>query len=281
MSVTRPFIPRILLAFDFDQTLASDSINAVLEVYGVDRAEWERDFEEPLGTGWDAITRRGQALIELGKARGRPLTRELMQQAAGRIRLFDGVREMPGRLRELAQGIHPEIEVEFVVLSCGFAEIIDATAIGRLFDRRFASAFHYDREGRAVCMKRIIGHPEKALYLEAIAKDLDVDGANAPETAGRDVDEYERHVPFDQTVYLGDGGSDLHAFGFMKASGGLAIAIQKGGGFDSADVQRRSQRVDNLARPDYSPGTELMASLEHAVRACASRIALRAAGEGQ
>jgi hypothetical protein len=88
-------------------------------------------------------------------------------------------------------------------------------------------------------------------------------------------------VPFDQMIYLGDGGSDLHAFGFMKSSGGLAIAIEKDGGFASADAQRPGQRVDNLARPDYSPGTELLESLEHAVTACASRIALRAAGQGE
>lgn len=281
MPSTRPFIPRILLAFDFDGTLASDSIDAVLELYDLPRKDWDRDFVHPLGDGWDAIMRRGQALIDLGNARDRPLTRELMREGAGRVRLFDGVTDMPGHLRAVARSVHPEIEVEFIVLSCGFDEIIEATEIGRLFDRSFASAFHYDRGGHAVCMKRIIGHPEKALYLEAIAKDLDVSGANAPESAGKRVDEHEHHVPFDQMIYVGDGGSDLHAFGFMRSSGGLSIAIDKDEVFDHADSQLPGQRVDNLARPDYSPGTELLDSLEHAVRACASRIALRAAGQGE
>ena len=281
MPSTRPFIPRILLAFDFDQTLASDSIDAVLELYGMARPDWDRDFVKPLGDGWDAIMRRSQALIELARARDKPLTRELMREAAGRIRLYDGVLDMPEHLRELARGVHPEIELEFVVLSCGFSEIINGTEIGRLFDRSFASAFHFDGEGKAVCMKRIVGHPEKALYLEAMAKVLEVNDANAPEAAGRDIDEHEYHVPLDQMIYVGDGGSDLHAFGFMKASGGLAIAIDKDEVFDFADKQLPTQRVDNIARPDYSQGKELLHSLEHAVRACASRIALRAEGQGE
>jgi len=76
-------------------------------------------------------------------------------------------------------------------------------------------------------MKRIIRHSEKTLYLEAIANDLSVDGANAPEAAGRDVDEHDRHVPYDQMVYIGDGASDLHAFGFITKTGGLSVAVQR------------------------------------------------------
>ena len=281
MPATRPFIPRVLIAFDFDRTLATDTITAILELYGMGREEWDREFDGQLGDGWDDIIRRGQALIELGNARGEPLTRERMQQAAEGVRLYDGVLDMPDHLRRIAREIHPEIEVEFVVLSSGYAEIINATEVARVFDRTFASGFHFDGDGRAVCIKRIIGHPEKALHLEALGKTNSIDGANAPRAAKRDVDEHDRYVPFDQMIYLGDGASDLPAFAFMKSSGGQAIAIDKNQVFDSADEQTRSQRVDNLAPPDYSAGGELLISLEHAVRACASRIALRALGRGE
>ena len=281
MPATRPYIPRVLIAFDFDRTLATDSITAVLDLYGIGRADWDREFDGQLGDGWDDIIRRGQALIQLGNARGEPLTRERMREAAAGVRLYDGVLEMPDHLRGVARDIHPEIEVEFVVLSSGYAEIIGATQIARAFDRIFASGFHFDGDGRAVCIKRIIGHPEKALYLEALGKTNSIDGANAPQSAKRDVVEHERYAPFDQMIYLGDGASDLPAFAFMKSSGGQAIAIAKDDVFDSADQQTRSQRVDNLAPPDYSAGGELLISLEHAVRACASRIALRALGHGE
>ena len=281
MPATRPFIPRILVVFDFDRTLATSSIDAVLQGYGIDRADWNREFVDPLGAGWDEIIRRGQALIDLGTARNEPLSMDILRKSADNVRLYEGALEVPEHLRAIAREIHPEIDVEFVVVSSGYAEIINATEVARRFDRTFASTFHFDADGHAVCIKRVVTHPEKALYLEAIGKDLDVDGANAPRAAGRDIDEHERRVPFDQMIYLGDGASDLQAFGFLKKEGGLAIAIDKDSEFDSADVQQRSQRVDNLASPDYSAGGELLASLEHAVRACASRIALRALGHGE
>ena len=88
MPATRPYLPRILIAFDFDRTLATDSVDAVLEVYGADRDVWEREHFEPLGEGWDVIIRRGQGLIELGRARGEPLTLDHLRRAAGRVRLL-------------------------------------------------------------------------------------------------------------------------------------------------------------------------------------------------
>lgn len=281
MPATRPFLPRILLVFDFDRTLGSDSIDAILAVYGVERRDYERDFVEPLGEGWDAIVARGQALIDLGRAKGRALSRDVMAEAARGVSLFPGALEMPERLRRVARAIHPDIEPRFVVLSSGYAEIIEATPAPEAFDRVLASSFHYGPDGEAVCVKRVVSHPEKVLYLQAIAKDVGIEGANAPRAAGRDVDERDRAAPFDQMIYVGDGASDLLAFGFMNRSGGLAVAVDKDHAFDQADAQRPDQRVDNLAPPDYRPRGELMESLEHAVRACAARIALRALGRGE
>ena len=130
-------------------------------------------------------------------------------------------------------------------------------------------------------MKRVVSHPEKVLYLQALAKDVGIEGANAPGEAGRDVPEGERFVPYDQMIYVGDGASDLQAFGLLNRTGGLALAVDKDGRFDHAEEQGPDQRVDNLAPPDYSKGGQLLESLRHAVRACASRIALRALAQGE
>ena len=277
MPETRPYIPRIVLIFDFDRTLGTDSIDAVLAHYEIDRETWEHDFAEPLGQGWDEIIRRGQALIDLGRARGDPLTRTMLRDAAARVDLYPGVTDLPRRLDAVAREVHEGARVALIVLSSGYAEIIDATGIGDVFERIYASTFQFDAEGQAVCIKRIVDHPGKALYLEAIAKGVDIDGSNAPVSPGRTMDEHDFHVPFDQMAYLGDGASDLQSFAFMKSRGGLAIAVAKPGVISDAG-QTRGQRVDNLAPPDYSEGGELLESLRHVVRACASRVALRALG---
>lgn len=281
MPATRPFLPHILLAFDFDGTLGPDSLDMLLSLYGTTRSDWERDVVAPLGDNWDSIIRRGQALIELGRAQGRPLTRELLGEAGRRLDPFPGVLEMPDRLRALACDIHPEIDLRFVVLSSGYAEMIAESAVAGAFDRILASAFHFDEAGHAVCVKRIVSHPEKVLYLEALAKDVGVGGQNAPHAAGWDVPESERFVPYDQMVYVGDGASDLQAFGFVQERGGLALAVQKGRDFDHAEEQQPGQRMDDFAPPDYGTDGELLQALEHAVRACGARIAIRALARGE
>ena len=279
MKTTRPDIHRILVAFDFDRTLASDTVDAICETYGIERSDWERDYEEALGDGWDGIIRRGQALIHLGRDKGRPLSKQICAEAAGRIELFPGVLEMPDRLRAAASQIAEDVEVELIVLSSGYDEIIRRTPVAEAFDRVLASGFESDEDGVLTCVKRIISHPQKALYLEAMGKGLDVDGSNGPERAADPVGPDDMHCPFDQMIYLGDGASDLQAFGFLNDRGGQTIAVAAGGGFDPGKVTD-SQRVDAAPAPDYSEGAALMRALEHAVRAAAHRIALRAVTDG-
>ena len=85
-------------------------------------------------------------------------------------------------------------------------------------------------------------------------------------------------------VYVGDGSSDLPAFDLMEDRGGLAIGVMKGQdaeawGEDNAVYADR--RVQNLARADYSEGSELLRSLCLATESIAKRIALRRLGAGQ
>ena len=280
MPSTRPYLPRIGLVFDFDKTLASDSVDAITAVLGLERSEWEQRYKVPLGQGWDDILIRGQALILAGRDVGRPLTPDVLREAARRIKLYPGVLEMPDRLRAVAREVHDDVECAFAVLSSGFAEIINETTVPDRFDRVWAGSFHFEH-GQAVCVKRIIKHPQKALYLRAYAEGLDPEATNAPGTSGRVVPEHDMHVLLDQMIYVGDGDSDLEAFGFLENAGGLTIAIEDGPRFDSAEQQSADQRVDNLAPSDYSAGSELLASLSLAVRACAARVALRARGRGQ
>lgn len=274
MAGTNPRIPRILVVFDFDKTLATDSIDAILACYGMDRPTWERDWVAPLGDGWDDIVLRGQALLDVARDRGRPLSDAVMREAAGRLRLLPGVPEMPDRLRAAAAEVDPEVELSFVVLSSGYDEVITASGVGRVFDRILASGFHTGADGDYACVKRIVSHPEKALYLEALGKGIDVDGSNGPERAGAPVPADEMHCPFDQMIYLGDGASDLQAFGFLTSAGGIAVALKKGDAFEP-DTQTETQRPDDVSPPDYSEGSDLLEVLRHAVRACAHRVALR------
>lgn len=281
MAATHPYIPRLSLIFDFDKTLATDTIDGMCAVWGLERAEFEERFLEPLGDNWDGILKRGRACINCGRALDQPLTRDFFKRAAAKLSLYDGVRKLPGRLRDVAAEVDPELEVELVVLSSGYIEMIEQTEVDDLFDRTWAGGFHFDENDYAVGLKRIIGHPEKARYIEAYAKGLDLDHANEPKVDDPDFSEEDMHVPFDQLCYVGDGLSDLEAFAFATNHGGLAIAIDKSAQFDHSGQQTSDERVDNLASPDYSEGSQLLESLKHAVRSAASRASIRKLSQGE
>ena len=281
MAATHPYIPRIGVVMDFDKTLASDTIEALCAAWGITRREWEAQFSEPLGNGWDGILRRSLALIHCGRAQDEPLSLAFFERAAGQIELYEGVTDLPGRLREAARDVHEEASVECVVLSSGYAEMIKHTAIAEAFDLVWAGTCHFDAHGTAIAVKRIISHGQKARYLAAYAKGLDVDAANEPRTDAKGFDEFDMHVPFDQLIYVGDGLSDLKAFQFVTNHGGIAIAIDKDHQFDHEDEQLHNQRVDNLCPADYQPGSELVQSLEFAVKSAAARMAIRALSRGE
>lgn len=274
MPSTRPYIPRLAFVFDFDLTLASDSWDAVCAELGIGREEWTNRFRAPLGDGWDPIQQKAQALIDAAKALDEPLTPALFDAAAARIDLYPGVLEMPQRVRREVAGIHPGVTCEFIILSAGFVELISPTAATDVFDIVHAGAFHF-RDGCAHCVKRTITHAEKALYLRAHAEGLSIGQSNSPGTSSSIVAEHDMHVPFDQMVYVGDGASDLQAFGYLESKGGLTVGIEDGDTFDAAPQQSSSQRVDTLSPADYSEGSILLRNLCHAAHAGASRIAMR------
>lgn len=274
MPATHPHIPRLSFVFDFDLTLAGDSWDAICAELGLAREEWDERFRKPLGEGWDPTQKKARALIDAARALGKPLSRDLFGAAAERIELYPGVLDMPGLIRDEVDAVASQIECEFVILSAGFIELIDPTSITGNFARSYAGAFHFE-DGQAVSVKRTITHAEKALYLRAHAEGLSIGESNSPGTSASIVDEHNWHVPFDQITYVGDGASDLQAFGYLGSMGGLTIGIENGDRFDAAPEQSSSQRVDTLAAADYREGKPLITALCHAARAGASRVALK------
>lgn len=273
---SRPAIARISLLFDFDETLGTHSMETIPAEWGLATDEWKERFVEPLGGGWDEIPLHGLALINAGAALGSPMSRDVLRAAAGRTRLYDGVETLPDRLRAAAGEVHEDVELEFCVLSSGFHDLIAATAVGDLFERIYASRYHFDADGRAVCIKRAVTHAGKALYLEAYAKGLLEDGEETDlhMKAARPVPEEEWRVPLAQVIYCGDGESDLQTFELLERHGGQAIAVAGGDGFEP-DTQSRAERPATIVAPSYAEGSAAEAALLHAVRAATHRIAVR------
>lgn len=272
----RPAAFRVSVLFDFDETLGTHSMTTIPAALGLETAEWKERFVKPLGEGWDEIPLHGHALIEAGRAEGRPMSHAVLAEAAKRTQLYDGVETLPERLRAAARAVDERVEVECCVLSSGFHDLIAATAVGQLFDRIYASHYHFDARGRAVTIKRAVTHAGKALYLEAHAKGLLESGevTDLHMKAARPVPERDWRVPLTQVVYCGDGESDLQTFALLGERGGQAIAIKGGDGFDP-DTQSSDERPAAILPASYAEGGETAATLINAVKAAAHRAVVR------
>lgn len=285
---TRIVRTRILVLFDFDLTLAPDSFAALLRHCGIgDPDAWRRAHVRPrVERGWEVILARIGALHQLsGGGRGPRITRALVEEAGRAIEPFAGIPALFDRLRTTARAVLPEIEVEYHLLTSGFVDIHRATRFAGAFAGMWGTELVFDEErgGALAFPRRIVTHNEKALIILALAKGIDPLGPNAPRDAHRDVPEEQVHVPLDQVIYVGDGGSDLAAFGLLNRGGGVAIAAQKAESAEDwagADVMRAERRVETLAPQGFAEGSEMLRSLELAVGAVARRIALRQLGVG-
>jgi phosphoserine phosphatase len=283
---TVAFHDRVAVVFDFDGTLADDSFDALLAHRGVDPGRWRRERLWPLlEAGWETELAHVWSLLALPGGGGRPVTADALAEVGRSVELHEGVPGMFDRLRRRAEETAPGVEVEFYLLSSGFAGIQRATPIAHEFRAIWGMELHFDDgSGELAFVKQVVTHPEKVRYLLQLAKGLGTDGSSGPEDVWREVPEEEMHLPLDQVIYVGDGASDLPAFELMHRHGGMAIAVDKSGtaeGWPSRGRMYPRRRVQNLAPPGFGEGSELMRSCELALESIARKVALRRLGAGE
>ena len=281
---TRPFLNRVAVVFDFDETLAPDSFDALIASLGCEPDAFRDANVRPLlDDGWDASLARLYAIIR--EARGREdvrLTREHLARVGGELEPFDGVPAMFDDVRRCARDVVHDVRVEFYLLSCGPREIQRATAFAHEFEQIWGSDFHFDEHGEAAFVKQVITFPEKVRYILQLSKGTGTAGPDSPADVWRRVPEQEQHVPLDQMVYVGDGGSDMPVFDLLNERGGFAIAVHKpdhdAAQWAGMQQMRAERRVENLAPADYGADGELRRSITLAVESICKRIALRRFG---
>ncbi len=286
---TRLLRKRLGLVFDFDGTLAPDSYAALVEHCGLDPHRFHEERVRPLiDAGWEEIPAKFYALIRESKERADPankISRERVEGFARGLAPFDGVQAAFDAVRERVRRLDPEVAVEFYLISSGIADIARNTGIAHNFRAIWGCEFHYAEAGEIDFVKRIVSHVEKTRYLRQISTGIhDQERTAAPNEVFREVPPEELHLPLDQVVYVGDGASDLPAFGLMAQQGGVAIGVDASGRARDWTTSARvgpAERVSNLVPPDYAEGSELTRSLAFAVERICKQIALRELGTGE
>ena len=282
---THPVSNKIAIAFDFDDTLVSDSYDALIEAMGYKPKTFRDERYYPLlESGWDGIPARFHTVVEESRRRpaGEKITRSFLKSFGQGLMPFSGVAEMFDTLRQVARDIDSDIEIEFYLISSGFIDIARSTSIAKHFKALWGCEFHFDENDEVVCLKRTVTHPEKVRYLYYISKGIDTHGEDDLSFIYKDVPVDDLYMPLSQIAYIGDGTSDLPCFAMLNQAGGTVIGVyKKGTPSDWAEQYQvtPSQRVYNLALADYSEGSQMMRSLTLTVESLCKQIQIKKLGQ--
>lgn len=280
---TTEFRNRIVLIFDFDGTLAPNTIDFFLESNGVDPKKFKKEEVEPLvKQGWDSQLANFFAMLKTADQLS--LTREAFERLSEKFEPFEGVLSMFDRVREKAKEIVPDIEVDFFLLTCGFLDLLRSMAIFKEFKKAWGCELHFNEQGKPIFVKKAVSHPDKVRYILQIAKGLKDKDMDLPSDVYQEIPKKDWFVPLDQVIYVGDGRSDMPAFSLMREHNGIAIGVvnaEKVESWDGYSSMHALRKVENLALADYSENSELMQSLLLAVGSIAKRIKLRKFGKGE
>ncbi|MFP4437108.1 MAG: HAD family hydrolase [Chloroflexaceae bacterium] len=288
-TATKSLHNRIALAFDFDDTLAPDTVSSLIESCGMDADHfWQERVQPRVRDGWDPIPAAMYTLIAESRRRSDPaekITRERLVDFGRNLTFFDGVPELFDRLRRRAQETLPDIEVEFYLITAGIVETARSSQIAQHFRAMWGCDSHYTESGEIDFLKRIVTHTEKTRYLSQISKGLDNHKeVGRPFDVNRSMAANDLHIPLSQIIYVGDGMTDVPCFSMLNEAQGVAIGVFKTRTAQKWGEQNQvsaGQRVENLAPVDYREGSELLHSLTIAVEMLCKQIALRRQSQGK
>jgi len=283
-TATQPFANRLAVVFDFDETLAADTLVLLLEDLGLDAKQFKQERVKPLvDDGWDKYIARAYCLVEESKQREDKdkITQARLAKVGRELKPFKGVPEMFDRLRQCAVEVVKDVEIEFYLISGGFIEMAQNTSFASNFKAMWGCRFHYGEDGEIKFIKQQMTNTEKTSYLYYLSKGTNTEKEKDLMYAYTDIAEDELRIPLTQVIYVGDGASDAPCFAVINQAGGIGIGLYKENDIDQWSEQEKmdiSQRVANIAFPDYSENSELMQSLTLAVEGICKQIALRRLG---
>lgn len=251
--------PIFAIAYDFDGTLAPGNMqeHSFIPALGMKAEEfWNASNAEAVRQEGDPILLYMHKMLEEAHTKRVPHRRVDLQQHGAQVKLYDGVEEWFPRITDA--GAKLGLDVRHFIISSGLREIIQGTAIGKRFERVYASGYLYDEHDVASAPALAINYTNKTQYLFRINKwRLDVadhQGVNAS------MPKAERPVPFERMIFIGDGDTDVPCFRTVTEQGGTSIAVykpRKTGAKAKASKFVNEGRVRFATPADYREGKAL------------------------
>jgi len=246
--------PVVALIYDFDKTLATSDMQnfKFIKDLGMDVDDfWNLTSIFSEKNHCERILAYLYVMIEECKKRNIPLTEEYLMSLGQYVDYYEGVLSWFDRINEY--GAEKGIEVEHYIISSGNREIIKGTKIANKFKQIFACNYVYDDNGLAIWPRMIVNYTSKTQCLFRISKGvLDIREDNKVNEKVS-----EKHVEFENMIYIGDGITDVPCMTLVKERNGLSIAVYKSGKSETAEPLVDADRVEVSVTADYRDGSRL------------------------
>lgn len=277
-------VKNIALIFDFDDTLMPDSTSELIKAHGIDPEKfWGETVKDLLLKGYEpALAYLNRLLENVGeeKALGCLTNTGLREFGKGLSgRFYPGVSTLFKDLREIAEAVSSEINLEFYIVSGGLQDLIEEIPLlkkncSAIYGCQFGED---ERSGVIHQIRKCVTFTEKTRYIFEINKGISPRQVEENKYAvNKDVPQSKRRVPFRNMIYVGDGLTDIPCFSLVKRMGGMAFGV-----FNPAEQRSakralleflNTDRVISMHAPKYRKSDELGALLRAAVSTLSQRV---------
>lgn len=240
------------LIYDFDRTLSPKDMQEFhyIQKLGYDnpRDFWDKCQKNSKQHNMDGILSYMDVMLRENPG----LTRDELVEEGKYIELYKGVDTWFRRIN--AYGKKHHVDVEHYIISSGIKEMIEGSKVAKEFKKIYASSYAYDASGKAVWPSRVINYTTKTQYLFRINKGKRVLDETNDIGLNQKTPQSEKHIPFANIVYFGDGMTDVPSMKVVLEQGGTTVAVYSGP--DSKKELAMSLQKDNRAlfalEADYS-----------------------------
>ncbi|MGB3800658.1 MAG: hypothetical protein WA952_12660, partial [Lewinella sp.] len=142
-SATRLLRERIVLIFDFDDTLGPNTTRAYFEHLDLSYDDFKARMAQRKKDMWQPPLAKADLLREYSHREDSPITRKSMEKFAREFPLFPGADKLVDCLKDYVADQDDDISLEFVLLTAGFKTIPESTIIGTQFDRVYGGELEF------------------------------------------------------------------------------------------------------------------------------------------
>ena len=242
------------LIYDFDRTLSPKDMQ---EFHYISKLGYKN-----VGDFW-AISSKNAHLnnmdgilsyMELMVKENPNVTKDELKSEGKYIKFYRGVETWFRRINEYGKKQH--VDVEHYIISSGIKEMIEGTKIAKEFKKIYACSYAYDINGKVLWPSRVVNYTTKTQYLFRINKGV-LDETNDVDL-NRKTPKEEKHIPFENIVYFGDGMTDVPSMRVVLEQGGNTVAVYENeeAKKDLAEQLQKDKRATYIVRADYGTNSE-------------------------